>query len=176
MREKWRDLPVRWTREDNLHFTLVFVGYVGDDQLAEICRISKKIARDYPSFELKFSRVIYGPPSARTAEGKPDSRTRMIWAEGERSETLAKLKCDLEDALLESGRSGFCRKEDRQFRPHLTLARMKEEWREFSPKPEINLKLKEAVSVESIEVMESELSPKGPTYTILESVSLKIEE
>ena len=61
LRQKWPGLPARWTSGDNLHLTLVFIGYVSDDQLAEICKITKEVAKKYSPFELKFSRVVYGP-------------------------------------------------------------------------------------------------------------------
>lgn len=176
LRQKWPELPARWTSEDNLHLTLVFIGYVSDDQLAEICKITREVARKYPPFELKFNKVVYGPPSVKTSQGQPDGQTRMIWLEGEKSEVLTRLKDDLENTLLESRRSGFYRKEDRQFKPHLTLARMKDEWRDYAPKPEINLVFNEAIFVETIEVMESELRRGGAEYAILESMPLKIEE
>lgn len=169
LQKKWPGLPVRWTKEDNLHLTLVFIGYVNDDQVAEICKITTEVAKKYPSFELKFKRLIYGPPSFKNQSDKLDNQARMIWLEGEKNDILTRLKDDLENALLESKRSGFYHKENRQFKPHLTLARMKDEWRDYAPKPEINLEFKETVPVETVEVMESELSPKGPAYTILES-------
>jgi len=177
LRQKWPGLPARWTFEDNLHLTLVFIGYVGDDQLAEICKITREVAKKYSPFELKFSRVVYGPSSsAKASEGKPDSQTRMIWLEGERSDALVRLKDDLENALLESRRSGFYRKEDRQFKPHLTLARLRDEWRDYAFKPEINLEFRETVPVETIEVMESELRRAGAEYAVLETCELKHEE
>ena len=175
LRQNWPGLPVRWTAEKNLHLTLLFIGYVNDDQIAEICRITKEVAAKYPPFELKFTRVIYGPPSLKTAQGLPDSQTRMLWIEGERSDILARLKDDLENTLLESRRSGFYRKEDRQFKPHLTLARMKDEWRNYASKPKINFEFNEIVPVETIEVMESELHSEGAEYTILESCNLQSE-
>lgn len=175
LRQKWPGLPVRWTSPENLHLTLVFIGYVSDDQLAEICRITKEVAGKYPPFELKFNRVIYGPSSLKTDKGQPDSQTRMLWLEGEKSEILTRLKDDLENTLLESQRSGFYRKENRQFKPHLTLARMKDEWRNYTLKPTINLEFRETVFVETIEVMESELLPGGAQYTILETCNLNPE-
>ena len=62
--------------------------------------------------------------------------------------------------------------ENRTFAFHITLARISS-WgfRAIEPeeRPEINESLDLAFSVESIEVMESEMKRNGPVYTILES-------
>ena len=61
------------------------------------------------------------------------------------------------------------------FIPHITLARIKEmEFKNFDldERPEINEDIDLVFTVESIEVMESELKRGGPVYTILESHNL----
>ena len=66
--------------------------------------------------------------------------------------------------------------ENRTFAPHITLARISSwEFRSIEPeeRPEINEKIDLMFTVESIEVMESELHRGGPVYTILESHLLK---
>ena len=97
----------------------------------------------------------------------------MIWAEGEKSKELALLREDLEKSLTEKVR--FV-PENRTFAPHITLARISAwEWKGIEPeeRPEINEKIDLLFTVESIEVMESELHRGGPVYTILESFKLK---
>lgn len=161
---QWQNLPVRWTKPDNLHFTLVFIGYVGEDELLEICNLCRQAAKKYKAFNINLERILLGPPN------KPP---RMIWVEGEICQELADLKSDLEKTLFNSSRSGYDRREPRAFRPHITLARIKQwEWKRVSPKPEINLEIAASFPVESIEVMESELKRTGAEYTILESVEL----
>jgi len=159
-----QDLPVRWTKPDNLHFTLVFIGYVGEDELLEICKLSHQATKRHKLFNINLEKILLGPPN------RP---ARMIWVEGESSQKLADLKSDLEKSLFNSVKSGYKRQEVRAFRPHITLARIKQwEWERISPEPKINLEIAASFPVESIEVMESELKRTGAEYTILESIKL----
>jgi len=161
---QWADLPVRWTKEPSLHITLVFIGYVDNDEMLEICQLARQAVRKSQPFEIKFKRICLGPP------GRP---ARMIWIEGEENPGLAKLKNNLEEALLNSVNSGFSRRENRPFRPHITLARIRQwEWRSLLNKPQIDQEVSLAFSVESIEVMESRLLRDGPEYSVLESIEL----
>lgn len=161
---KWADLPVRWTKRNSLHLTLVFIGYVSDEEMAQICKITREAARKHEPFNIEFERIILGPP------GKP---ARMIWVEGKFSEELAKFKNDLENALMNSGNSGFRDVETRGFRPHITLARIRQfEWRELPEKPVIDEKISIIVPIDSVDVMESELKRDGAEYTVLESAPL----
>lgn len=150
---KWADLPVRWTIKPNLHITLVFIGYVGDDEMYEICNMVKEASKRHEPFDINLEKIILGPP---------DKFPRMFWVEGEKSEELAKLRDDLER-----------RKEGRAYRPHITLGRIKQgQWRTLSPQPEIDEKFNFSFPVETIEVMQSDLRRTGPEYTVLESVPL----
>jgi 2'-5' RNA ligase len=68
------------------------------------------------------------------------------------------------------------RPENKGFVLHITLARIREwEWKKIEPeeRPEINEELDLIFTVESIEVMESELKRGGPEYTVIESHSFK---
>ena len=157
-------MPVRWTIKPNLHITLVFIGYVGDDEMYEICNIVKDAARRQDSFSINLERIILGPP---------DRFPRMFWVEGERSEELAKLKNNLEDSLLRSGNGGYGKKEARAYRPHITLGRIKTgQWRRLDSQPKIDEKFDFSFPVETIEVMQSNLKRTGPEYSVLESVNL----
>jgi len=161
---EWADLPVRWTKENNLHITLVFIGYVNDEEVLEVCQLTKEATQKYQPFEIKLKRIYLGPPN------RP---ARMIWLEGERSSTLGQLKSDLENTLLDSTGSGYNRLENRAFQPHITLARIRQpEWRQLSFKPKIDKEISLVFPVVSIEVMESHLSRGGSDYAVLESVEL----
>ena len=99
---------------------------------------------------------------------------KMVWAQGEKSDKLSDLREDLQECLLD--RIKF-RPEEKNFSPHITLARIKEwEFRAIEPeeRPEINEDIDLVFTAESIEVMESELKRGGPVYTILESALFKV--
>ena len=156
-------MPVRWTKEDNLHITLIFLGYVDDQELLEICQLTRQAVEQHQSFEINLKRIYLGPPN------KP---ARMIWLEGEENSSLARLKNDLEEALFKSSANFFNR--SRPFRVHITLARIRQrEWRQLPSKPSVEREVSLVFPVDSIEVMESYLSKKGPDYLKVESILLK---
>lgn len=167
----WADLPVRWTKEANLHITLVFVGYVTDEEMLEICQLTRQVSQNHQPFEIKLERICLGPPASPA--GRPNRPARMIWAEGEANSAMAQLKNDLEKVLFNSVNSGYNSRENRPLRPHITLARIRQEqWRHLSAKPIIDKDISLVLPVESIEVMQSHLSRGGAEYAALESFEL----
>lgn len=176
--DKYDYLPVRWTREESLHLTLTFIGYVDNEEMLEICKIARELAAKIEQFYISFKRIVLGPP------GKPP---RMIWVEGEPSLALAELKKKLENLLI-AGETGFLESEKRPFSPHITLGRIKmEQWparqrpepqamaggRQLPEKPAIDESFDFQIPVNSIDVMESNLKRSGAEYTILEECLLK---
>jgi RNA 2',3'-cyclic 3'-phosphodiesterase len=168
--DKWPDLPARWTRKENLHITLIFLGYLPDEELPEICRITEEIASKNSPIPVNLKKICYGPP------GKVPPR--LVWVEGEKSEALGKLQKNLADSLLSSSSQSADgdKTENRPFLPHLTLARIKTwEFRKIEPaeRPAINEDINFTFEANSIEIMESQLKRNGPKYTVLESIPLK---
>jgi len=165
--EKWKSLPIRWIPSKNFHITLVFLGYLNNDELFEVSKATKETAFENSPFSVNLTKICYGP-----LEKKPP---RMIWAVGERSSQFTALKTELEERLLNSGKVSF-RPEKREFCPHITLGRIRQwEWRRMDPEdiPQIEEEINLVFPVNSIEVMESQLKRGGAEYTILESHSLK---
>jgi len=154
--EKVADKNIRWVKSDNLHITLVFVGYVSDQELAELCRVAREIAQKHESFEIKLNKICLGP------FGKTP---RMVWLCGEKSPELAALKNDLEEGLLNAS-TGLRHKEFRPFSPHITLSRL----RQSADLPDIPFGT--AFPVDSVEIMESELKKSGAEYSMVESIPL----
>ena len=157
---KWQELPVKYTNKENLHITLIFLGYINDEELVKICNITKKVVSRNQSFSINLNKICYGPPNK-----KPP---RMIWVQGEKIQELTNLNQDLEKSLINSN-------EKKVFSPHITLGRLKQwEFRQIEQEkiPEINEEISLNFEVNSIEVMESQLKPSGSKYTILESLPL----
>ncbi len=158
---KCPELPVKWTRENNIHITLFFLGYVDNDSLSEICTNIKEIGLRHSSFCINLNKICYGP----TNKIPP----KMIWAVGEKNKELLNLIADLEKIL-------FLTEQNNHFSLHITLGRIRQmEWRRVEPeeRPEVEQDINLKFEVNSIEVMESELRKAGPEYTILESITLK---
>jgi len=165
-REKWTDLPVRWTPTANIHITLAFIGHVDDDETYEICKVVKKIASIHNPFTINLEKIILGPPN------KPP---RMLWVEGEKNKELAEFKDALESSLLDSQSNGYEKKEIRAFCPHITLGRIKQGlWQKLVPQPEINEIFNFSFQVETIEIMQSNLKRSGAEYSILETIELGV--
>jgi 2'-5' RNA ligase len=183
--EKFPELPCRWTKKENLHITLVFLGSAKDEEIVEICKIVKEVAERHNSFPINFKKICYGPPG-KTPYSKTKSLTgrldkienrppRMVWIEGEKSKELGALQRDLENALFSGSVKNLGKPEAREYAPHLTLGRIKEwEFRKIEPeeRPEVNNDISLSFEVNSIEVMESELKRVGPEYAVLESAPL----
>jgi 2'-5' RNA ligase len=163
--DTWAELPAKWAEKDNLHITLEFLGDLTDVETADACKAVSEVAKRHNSFSITLNKVIYGPPKKNPP--------RFVWAEGEKSDELVDLKQDLQEYLLE--KINF-RPEGKGFTPHITLARISEwEFKKFEieERPEINEDTDIVFTVESIEVMESELKRGGPQYTVLESHTLQ---
>ena len=163
--KKWADVPAKWTAPDNLHITLLFLGDITDQDLAQACQAVKEIAGRHNSFNITLNKVAYGPEDKLPP--------RYIWAGGEASQEAVALKRELEDALFENIKFKL---DKNVFTPHITLARIKEwEWRAINPeeRPEVGEDIDMVFTVESIEVMESELTKQGPHYIVVESHQLQ---
>ncbi|MDP3990716.1 MAG: RNA 2',3'-cyclic phosphodiesterase [Candidatus Nealsonbacteria bacterium] len=158
--EKWHELPARWTKKDNLHITLEFLGYLSDDEVWETCQRVRELASKYKQFSVILNKICYGPlnkmPPKKMSSLRSFSRSsqngtpRMVWVVGKKIKEL--------DLL-----------------PHITLARiMSFGWKEIEPEErlEINKEISLEFEVSSIDVMESVLKRGGPEYTILESCPL----
>ena len=165
---KWLELPCRWTKKENLHVTLMFLGYLSDEELLEVLKITKEVASRNSPFSINLKKIIYGPPKKMPP--------RMVWAEGEKSEELGKLQKDLENSLLSSQVKITEEPEARPYTPHITLGRIRAwEFRQIEPeeRPIVEEDISLSFEVNSIEIMESQLKRGGPEYTTLESCPLK---
>src|SRR4030042_2889619 len=162
--KRLRDLPARWAKEDNLHITLIFLGYLKDEEIVKVCEAVKEVAQKTIPFSIKLNEICYGPP-----EKIPP---RMVWILGEKSKDLANLKDNLEKELLGNPSLNNLKTGVRLFSPHITLGRIRQwEWQRIEPeeRPEIETELFLTFEVQSIEVMESHLKRGGAEYLVIES-------
>lgn len=151
-RKSHRDL--KWVEEENLHITLKFLGEVEREKIEKVKRVLDMITRAEAPFNLTTSE--FGTFPKRGA-------LRVFWLgiEGDLDE-IKKLQERIEKELL---KIGFDR-EDREFTPHLTLARAKRYSRERVTLDDLDLNEVKGKSFRINEVVlyESILRPEGPLY------------
>jgi len=162
---KWQDLPVRWTKKENLHITLAFLGEITNEELVKISQFLKDFCFESSPFLIGLRKIDYGLLQG----GVP----RLIWVEGEESEEIKALKAGLDKSLHDA--IGFL-PDKKGFISHVTLGRVRKwDWQKIEPeeRPQIPEDLFLDFEASSIEIMESKLKREGPEYTILESIPFK---
>lgn len=107
------DAPVGWVKPERIHLTLKFLGDVGDEQIEDIKAALEKVASGASAFRLK----PLGCGAFPTIK-----QMRVVWVgvHGE-EEALLCLQKEVEKAMALLG----FKPEDRPFRAHLTLGRVK---------------------------------------------------
>jgi len=167
----------RWVKQESLHVTLKFIGEQPDTAVKQIQDALTSVVA--PQSEINFGEYGFFP----TAKG-----ARVFWIGIEAQPELAPLAAAIDEKLMTLG----IPKEEREFSPHLTLARLpgrsgSPRWRkEDHPTPTFQglqqqlAKLPApqfgSMIVREFFLYESQLSPKGSTYTKLARFSLGIQE
>jgi len=104
---------VSWTRPENLHITLKFLGDTPDAQVGTVCRAVSEVAARFEPFRLR----LFGAGAFPRSE-----RPRTLWiGVDEGSDAAIALQRAVEDALYDAGFPP----ERRRFTPHLTLGRVR---------------------------------------------------
>jgi RNA 2',3'-cyclic 3'-phosphodiesterase len=157
------ELPAKWTKKENLHITLQFIGSTPEKEMEKISLYLKEAAGRHAKFDLKAKAVAYGPSR---------KNPRMIWALLEESSGLRELS---EDISLGLSRAGFPH-EATEFTPHITLARinqMRLRQMDLEERQAMEEELHLDFPVSSLELMDSKLRPGGSEYTIVQSFQLQ---
>ncbi len=157
-KKRWKNLKVRWTKFENIHITLEFLGLIEYKKLRTVLEVTKKTAARIQPFDVRLNKIILGPDPAQA---------KMFWATVMVGKPLLNLKDTLNKNLPEAG---IEIKEERDFNPHITLARAR--GNELKGK-QTNVNLSRlGFKVESVEVMESRLLPGGARYKAIGSFML----
>lgn len=165
------DAKVTWIPSERLHLTVRFIGNV-DEDAAQAIAAALAPPVDVPPFTLAIAGIGTFPKSGPA---------RVIWAAV--SEGLDGLELVERDVTRRLERAGVA-PDDRPYRPHLTLARVRPPSRErfgaagaseltSAPLLEgVRDTVLGAAQVEAITLFESRLSPQGPAYVALQHTPL----
>lgn len=151
------DSPASWSRPENVHLTLKFLGEIAQARISDLSQAAANAVAGFSPFE-----ILIKDTGSFPRHGTP----RVFWiGVDDYSGQLAQLQAKLDEECL---RLGF-EKEARAFNPHLTIARGR--------KPQGARALAAAhkemgfvsmeVCVNELSVIRSELSSKGSNYTTI---------
>ncbi len=151
--ESWK-----WTRAENLHVTLKFLGEVPESRIDRVVAVLRTISFS-ESLVLHFRELGFFPN---------ERRPRVLWTGVHAPAALSTLAANIEETL---GSIGVPR-EERAYTPHLTLARSKE--------GRVSRGLRDAfaaaagndfgtIAASAFHLIRSELKSSGAEYTTLAS-------
>jgi RNA 2',3'-cyclic 3'-phosphodiesterase len=157
LKKQFPRLRVGWDKPEKLHLTLKFLGDTGEPELAKLTAAVEAAARQTTAFKLRISGTGVFPNQRKA---------RVLWlGVTDEDENLRRLNEILES---ECARRGFER-EKRDFKAHLTIARLREPERSESLAEAHLGQTFEAVEFEVSEIViyESELLPQGSRYKVV---------
>lgn len=156
---------IKWVPADNLHLTLKFLGEVDNTEIPGVCAVVGQVCREYQPFQLCFAGT----------GGFPDiDRPRVVFAGvDDVTGSLCRLVGQLESELADSG----FKREQRDYRPHLTLGRTRSGSRRARDEVVERLKrLSETelgtMIVDRIQIFASFLEKGGPNYQVMDTIEL----
>ncbi len=144
----------------NIHITLKFLGDTREEQTSKIRDIISEGVRDVEPFKIELVGAGAFPNM---------NYIKVVWVGAKGAEKLADVASYLEDELEPLG----YRKEKRRFSSHLTIARARSARNLEAVKRLLEEKQDEFFGeqlVDRITLKKSELTPKGPIYTVVEEV------
>ncbi len=149
----------KWVEPQNLHFTLNFLGDVDERQIHEVCVAVTDAVATIEPFDI----------TCRGAGAFPNGKNpRVVWVGVEQgNEQMCALQAETEEALAAFG---FPR-EQRRYRPHLTIGRVRRgggRLRELTEQLEKHADFAAGVTiVDEAVVFSSRLERTGPIYEAL---------
>lgn len=149
---------VRWVKPDGIHLTLKFFGNISEEDIMAISRVVEENTAVASPLHLKVNKLGLFPSQ---------KRPRILWIglEGE-TPPLFVIRENLERRFVELG---FAR-DDKPFRLHLTIGRVKSPRVSGDPEPFIakgNEYAAGSFIAQGISLFKSDLTPQGAVYTRL---------
>jgi len=155
-----KKLKINWIPLKNLHLTILFLGNIEINYLPTIFEIMERAYLEnkeiFKCLHLKIKKIDYGPPGKK----------RMIWLYLDKNERIKLIKDILEDYLKNENIP--YQKEERDFLPHINLARLKN----FKNLPEIKQDFNWSIILNELNLYESYLEKPFARYEILKTIKL----
>lgn len=151
------DYGIKWVAPENLHLTLHFFGGLNEKQIALVEEGIEEITKRIKSFEMTTGDFGCFPN---------EQAPHVFFTSVQDAKTIHDLIGKLEVMLQNLG----YKVDPRPWQAHLTLGRIKN----WSRCKVTGVKIQPMTfAVKSVELMESELTPEGPVYSVIKSFPLK---
>lgn len=141
-----------FTFPKEFHLTLKFLGEVTEKDLDEVKNRLRKI--NFKSFKLNLGKLGVFPN---------EKHINVIWVDLVPEDKILKLQKDVEDVL-----ENIFGRENREFKAHATLARVKFIKDKNRLSESLKTKIEGEFLIDKFKLIQSELTPKGPIYSVLE--------
>ena len=150
---------VRWVKPEGMHLTLKFLGEINQTQADQVIKELQNITEHYTPFPLDLVGTGTFPPKSR--------HPKVIWIGLPRDPQLVTLAQKIENKMTQLGFPA----EKREFAPHLTLGRVKNQAGINNLLVKLNEKQNYhfgGMIVKKITFFKSILKPTGAEYTPLQ--------
>jgi len=162
LRNELKNEKIKWVNSDHFHITLFFLGDTDEEMIPRVRTRVGNLVDQFSSFHIKLSGL---------GVFKNMNKPRVLWAGIYQYETMKEIKEGIENEMVALGFPA----EKKEFRPHLTMARLK--WindkeklkgliNDYQDEDFQQVKINEIIYYESI------LKPSGPVYKPIEKFIL----
>ncbi len=155
---------IKWTREDNLHLTFLFIGSIELKYIKEITKSLKMQLTNYLRFKIR----VY-----KCGSFYKKRKNSILWLDVNHNNQLY----DLQKAILETVNPIIpfeLRDHTTQYKPHITIAR-------FNKSVNIDIEALNQylegtfidLDIDEVQIIESKSSPNGICYIPIDTILLK---
>ncbi len=162
LRNELENEKIKWVDPQNFHLTLFFVGDTEEEQIVDIREELSNIAANFSGTQIRLQGL---------GVFKNIHKPRVLWAGISEFDELKEIKLAIDKQMLQLGFNP----DAREFKPHLTMARIK--WINNKDKlksllSEYRDELFQYANIDEIIYYESILKESGPEYKPIEKFIL----
>ena len=162
LREELSEERIKWVDENQYHITLKFFGDTRESRIENITLAVEECCQQNKNFSFELCNPWYF---------RDREQLRVVLLQTAKTDALITFQTQLENRFSSIG----IPKEDRAFKPHLTLGRIKsirDNRRFYELMKQFPQKTLQTVLVSKIILFESILKPSGPEYLVLKKFKL----
>lgn len=154
----WPEVATLPTRSENLQVTLMYLGFLLEEDIFDVTEKIRLAIAEVPSFDIYFEKIeLFESPE----------NPKMIYLTGKECDELLSLHQALEGAFTNKTHDA------KSFRPHVTLAKIKKaKWLALTPQPVIDKEVNLGESIDEVVLFESLTLEGKRTYEPIASFPL----